>query len=429
MFFLGKNGRSGKQANGAAPDGMRSLHFRVPEPPGAPSDGSSPTSGQAAVELDYDLWRLGLIDGRLGQPMADNEKLLRAQVEVDRRHRLAEIEGRIAQMTKEIEKDEELLSYRWQSLERAESRLVKISEERLEKRQEYSLILGIIYFTVAIILMLSDIPLSLRLVAEGYDIPTQAVLDDGTKILIEQLFIHPGLVLQYLWEPLALAFGIAFSGIFVKIFIDEVIWNEAKSRRLKIFLYVVATVLLVTLISVGVYRAQRQAEEATSQSSFQPSFLNSVQSQAPATSTHSPFGWDWGFISFLLITLMLPSVGGICFLAGWLRIQNWSVFRECRSAVGKEEKRFESVKERLAARKGELEVFSHVASNLQNSSNASADLWCHLYRHGYWRGSAIPETAHNESLFERCDRLLVKDLLAQARSKFWNGLARSTTRP
>jgi hypothetical protein len=429
MWEFRKNGHSGvgsAEKFASPPD----LRLSFPTPPGGPSDGSSRTLQRPVTEFDYELWNLGWVDGRLGQPIQENEAVLKAYADIRRTAEVEATRRRIAQLRSQIEKDDELLGQTTEALKKATQRHETIEEQRGARLQEYSLLLGLVYLLVGCILFLSDIPLSLHLVAEGYDIPVEAVLADGSPLSVEDLFVRPIAVIQHLWEPLVLALGFALAGVFVKIFIDEVIWkpkSEGSSLRLRIFLSFTGILFLCTLVAVGVFRSERQAQKAASPSGFSLNFATQMDdSSATPPSAGASIGssdevdWGWGFWSFLSITLMLPIIGGICFLAGSLRVQNWSFLRECRRSRGGRMQSYSVISEQMALKKGELAAFEESLARLEKDVGPQVDLWKHLYRHGYWRGHAVPESIQDqEDLYTRLDKMFAKEIAADARTRFW----------
>lgn len=418
---------------------LPSVRLISPAPPTAPSDGSQPSFPRPIAEFDDELWRLGWVDGRLGQPSAENEDLLKAEAELTRREKLEEIERRIAETRSWVERERDLAARCATSLEKALRALDEILIVRSQKLQHYSMALGLAFLVVGAVLFLSDIPLSLRLVAEGYDIPTDTRLPDGTRLRIAEVLIRPIAVLQYLWEPLALAIGIAFSGVFVKIFIDEVIWRDSSDerppRKLVVFLSSVAILFLFTLIAVGVFRSQQQAQRTSSGGAYLPDWSSGTQSAPSGNGAPVSWSWNqsqmaqqgapspgpglWNFLSFLSLTLMLPIIGGISFVAGWSRIQRWHYYRECRKRVRNAQETYSLVTNHLASHLGDLAGLEIAAENLKKE-DPRVIIRQRLYRHGYQRGTGVPETLRPEdNLYERCDHLLEKQLSAQARKKFW----------
>lgn len=405
------------------------LHLTSPRPPTGPSDGSNGALPRPIMEFGDEIWDLGWTDGRLGQPLPEYERVFQVHAELTKRHKIKTLEGEIAGLTNEVEREQRLKEASDKAFTSAVTRLDEVKERRSKKLREYSLVLGLMLLGVGFILFLSDIPLSLRLVAQGYKIPTEASLPNGDTVVIGDIFTKPGLVLQHLWEPLLLALGLAFSGIFVKIFIDEVIWirqqSEENPRKVRVFFYSVAVLFVLTLAFVGAFRATQQAQGTTAAAvpSYVPSFATGGASPAPSA-TANPSGagstWGTGFWSFLLITLMLPIVGGICFLAGWSCIQHWFYLQSCRLDVFLSSWQYKSASRVLTSAREHLEAAQSQLRLLTAGSNLQADLWESLYRHGYWRGMAVPETLEaQEDLYTRCERYLTKQLAARARKEFW----------
>lgn len=421
-FLEGRPGESNGRVEPPA------LQFRFPIPPHGPSDGSSRTSGDSNVlqrpvtEFDYDLWNLGWVDGRLGQPIKDNEEVLKAYANLSRQSETKRCKGRLTQLRSEIERDDELMYQMAQSLAQATKRSETVAEARVNRLGDHSLSLGLIFLLVGFLLFLSDIPLSLSLVTEGYDIPTSMDLN-GHLLRVQEIFVNPFAVLQHLWEPLILALGIAFAGVFVKIFIEEVFLSPREGKRsFKILLSFIAVLFVVTLISVGIFRAERQKIKLPSEDP-----ISSIDLGEPATSSGTETeaapskGIDWGFWSFLFLTLMLPVVGGLCFMTGWSRIQLWRFHQDCERQQAKQFQIYSALCAQRAGKKGELAALEEALLKPEQEIEPRVDLWKYLYRHGYWRGYAVPESLDNpKNLYSQLDKRLARDIAADARAHFWS---------
>ena len=246
------------------------------------------------------------------------------------------------------------------------------AEERFQNQKEYqdlldkeykkdtakfSFSLGVVYLFIAFVLILSDIPLALKLTQQGFD------LDMDANHPVQALFERPWEVFQGNWEVFLLAIGIALCSVFVKIYYDEFIsrpvdkvidelkrWRglEAEEDRnsalmLKRRRYRIKTGLLVfSMLSIallGIFRFQTviqiEKEKRTIQgvsSNMEFDFLD--EGGAPAAESSLPeasMGYHvTSLLTFIFITLLFPLIGGVCASMGLNTIFNSRALKQAK---------------------------------------------------------------------------------------------------
>jgi hypothetical protein len=365
-----------------------------------PSDGNNKKYQRPAAQYDDPVWHLGWTDGRLGQPVEPHEEVLLSEAKVhwheeirEARKQIAGARARINALKKRLEPVEKKLGY-----------LHTYYSDLLIKRNRdstgHSLPLGLIYSFFGLILFLADVPLSIKLVADGFGIPIERKIPElGDKLTgVGQVFQHPLLVLQYLWEPLFLALGIAFMGILVKFFVDAVILREDDekevAKRKTWGMWMFFALFVAATICLGLFRAK-------------------VQTRLNKTSL------DYETATFIFLTLTFPIAGGLCFSAGWRRIERakhyyLTLFRLWR-LERKHNREFAEYSDALGAMNS-LEYT--LDSGSDQAAVSMAELRRNLYRHGYYRGRDVPETLDAaDTLYVRCERALDRMLSRKIRKK------------
>ncbi len=202
------------------------------------SDGSDGRFSLFPAQYRSDLWRLAWTDGRIEHPIDERLDALSYQAKL-------ELEKIIRDQRREIA-NFGARARMWQ--ERSEGAKIKVRDQnaklevlrarQLENPIAFSFFFGLLYCLIALLISLSDVPLSLNLVATGLNIPSQvtvaqvsgewvrtvsdplpsgALLVDASDIL--QHFL---IVLKFLWEPWALALGIACCGLFFKLVLGKI---------------------------------------------------------------------------------------------------------------------------------------------------------------------------------------------------------------
>jgi len=374
-----------------------------------PSDGSAPaTVPWPALRLDnrersdnshgeplptsYDdpEYRKGWTDGRVGARSANQRKLF--ELIATRRR-----DEQVAQLQQKHDAAIAIhLTAREQSLRaKADSdRIDKIYYDReqhcIENPSHYSWLLGLVYCIVALILWLADLPLSL-LAADGLDIRTDYnALADLSLIKANW---------TALWEPLAFAIGIAALGLFFKFVADFFFKPRIRSHPAFKVISIILVVGVVALVSWNLYylaqlragvKSLHEAQRSATLNNTAPGNIDALSREMQRRAG----------MAFVLLTLTLPIIGGICASAGWARLQNaWARYalRRARRGIRRvldELARIEQLA--FAARRTALDEMQAARGV---STGAAVDAALTLYEDGFMRGFLVPETIHNGRRF------------------------------
>jgi hypothetical protein len=348
------------------------------------------------TSFDDPEWRTGWTDGRVGIPSQQALDLYAHEAKRRLAARRAELEGRCKKA--EVDHAAEL-----QHEERVQAdyggvtdKFREIERDRMDNPTSYSWPLGVFYLAVAVLLWIADVPLSL-LAADGLGIRTNYEALSNLQTI--------RMTWTSLWEPLAFAIGIAALGLFFK-FVADFFFKPRFAKLVAV--KIVAGILLVAVMAMvgynlyvlaGLRTGVRQLQEAQRQAALG---TTAVDVAALAREMESRAN-----LSFVLLTLTLPTIGGICASAGWHRIQNALRYRtvmkeqgHAREELSKAQKAVHDAAATLATAKSTLE-------SLPESSEDAAKAAQALYGHGFVRGFAIPETINNgRRLHEQIDAVL-----------------------
>jgi len=200
-------------------------HLWRDEFPHIDSNSADPSAGMARerklATYGEDLWWLGWSDGGSGQPIKAGVDLIDTHSEARRRVRLRAARAQCAGAKARQEAATEIADSLAQNLQSRRDELGVVEARRRENPHETSLFTGLVYVLIAVILLIADMPLSLNLVADAFNMPHTHAISETDILTISELFVgRRGLVVRYLWEPIVLATGIAALGIFFKIVSD-----------------------------------------------------------------------------------------------------------------------------------------------------------------------------------------------------------------
>jgi hypothetical protein len=258
-------------------------------------------------------------------------------------------------------------------------------------------------------LWIADLPLSL-LAADGLEIRTNyAKLSNLDTIRLDW---------PSMWEPLAFAVGIAALGVFFKFVAD---FFFKPSFQGKLWMRVLSGVLLAGLIALVTWNLYYLAELRTGVKSLQEARRAAAATGGAPTDVvalNARMQTQAG-MSFILLTLTLPIIGGICASIGWSRIQNTNRYRllktDCRES--------RDAAAELAAESRKAEA---VVTTAQNDLYVARDLNAEtvgkaaqaLYEQGFVRGHLVPETVHNGRRLHERVHFAVERLLGVAERRF-----------
>jgi len=224
--------------------------------------------------------------------------------------------------------------------------------------KSFSLFLGIFYLGVSFALMGSDFYLSLQLTAQGFEIP----------------YDHTNFFSAINMQAIFLALGIAFCTVYIKNFYDEyfafsiekqvmqfrrksIPWvendleNPEKNRTTMrgvwylrlVFKTIILFVIFGTLIGLGILRYETFAQSGKAiiitegvqiSGETDTTLLNKINNNTANTNQNNTANISSNqHISFILLTILFPLVGGICMSLGLDKIQNYRL----RNKVNKED--------------------------------------------------------------------------------------------
>jgi hypothetical protein len=404
------------------------------------SDASNGQYKRRPFKYDHPWWHLGWTDGRLGEPREINEALLRAHYRAQWLERVEFLSSRLAHNRAQIPRLQDMLDRIRSKLKLAQNRFEGMWEKRFHAYYEFSYLLAAVYVVIATILFLSDVPLTLKLVARGFDLKTQ-VIDPTTQevvLSVDDLIRRPTAVFSYLWEPLVLALGIALAGVFIKFFLDEVIFREKvdDARKVRITLWVILMVFLLTITTLGLFRAhiQRDLQESDFQiheksieASLRTQGLNEDEIKKSVESLVRPREESTlATVTFIALTVTLPIIAGVCFSAGWRRFKNARHYREAKGELKRLENDQELVFKELTTVEAEIvsdEQRLAYEEQERSSSDPITELNLNLYRHGYYRGLNVPETIdHGSTLYSRSKRAVEKIIATRLQRRMWDDI-------
>ncbi len=256
------------------------------------------------------------------------------------------IEGVVTGLASDMEKDFRMFREAENEHKEKKEYVNWLKKEYHHDSRSFSLILGLFYLFISLLLILADIPLALELIYKGFDLAR--VQNENTKIIY--LFTRFALVIRDNWEIFILSVGIALCTVYIKIYYDEFV---GKPLDRKVFYYkklkadfhlneeeiekikkeeterkwVKRGVLffsLFTIIILGCFRYLTLQDSATNPS--KPYISNLYE---------GPKGIITG-VAFTAITLLFPLIGGICASLGINAVLNFLEMKKSRKDERKE---------------------------------------------------------------------------------------------
>lgn len=403
-------------------------------------------------------WGLGYADGSIGQRQMTRD-FFRAQAEQVRDQYLYFLKGKSIPAQTQAAELKERFEKTCEVLEQAQDYRNDVITRRQLYPRQYSYSLATIYTLFAALLLLADIPLALMVTQLIFDLAPPDKWHDITYLLYQPkndpcggLFQHFWKVVTGNWQVTIMTIGVALCAIYFKIFYDDSMgYSVDKSIRqfrmlsmnsrhknaskeeikreenhirnlhhLRIVVkFLILAFTLFTIVHLGYVRAAAEAlQEAYKTqitSSDSSNAVGGIENGISKTTSpliiertnelHSLKKW-----MFILLTILLPLIAGICFSLGMGNIHNRKEASYAEKTYWKKVGEHTNV---LAAHK---EAQMHASTYESFIEKCESDSFVknyeisfyHCYLHGYQRGVVSPDK--DLDLYERAvkfrDRLV-----------------------
>ncbi len=283
----------------------------------------------------------------------------------------------------------------------------KVEADRLKNPTGYSFPLGVFYCIVALVLWIADLPLSL-LAADGLGIKTNYHKLEDLSVIRDEW--------QTMWEPLAFAIGIAALALFFKFIADFFFKpHYLQSRWVRV---VAAVALMAVLLMVGgnlFLLARLRTGVRTLQEMQKQSAAGVIP---PGLEEQRKTMQEQANLSFVLLTLTLPLIGGICASAGWSRLQNSRRLASLTTDRTRFRKESDDAAEIGSTAEADVQRLAAAFGAADKSSSKAAEAAYALYLDGYRQGFAVPETIHSGRHLHERVQFVLKQWMAFAQQRY-----------
>ncbi|HEX3069026.1 MAG TPA: hypothetical protein VHX14_10660 [Thermoanaerobaculia bacterium] len=353
----------------------------VAEQPPETSDGSSP-DGLPPSRYEHGLWRAGWTDGRIGETPDPQLHLVASQGKLTRALRTAEAKKQLAAAESDAQHKRFIAEQRQKEWDDISTEHNHVVDDQRRNAVGYSKLLAWIYLLFGIGIFIADMPLSLK-VAPALGVSTRQSPSNGGPPVsadnLSQLLYN----LDTLWEPAAVAVGIAALTIAFKILIDKL----QKPRRYETML----SKALLFLLLAAIFSAMIYA------------FVLIGQARAAHAGAGANVNRAW---LFTILAIMFPLVCGYCFSMARAAFQNVAhydlVTKQRAEAWVSHTEAHLAMKQADAAATGASEELKSIEGD-----HVEEEFLKNLYLHGYQRGRCVPETIDQQaSLYDRCEALV-----------------------
>lgn len=339
-------------------------------------------SGQNALlrdvvhEVARNYWKAGHADSRRGQRRAEFDDVVRASAEFFKQEFLSVSKAQTEELGEEMDAKKAVRDRAKTGYDACASHLEIISGLFRANPRSISLLLVIAYLTVAALLVAADIPLALVLTQQGFD------LSLGRPPL-EDLLKRPWAVFQNNWEVVILAVGLALSTVYIKIFHDAHAAtripttapdSDAPGARRHWFDWFVLTLTLGTILVLGAFRYatnQRYAAAGAMVPLFSPT------QDAIIT-----------LVTFVMITLVFPVIGGVCLSLGLDHWHNRKALRRAKEDAARSHREYLEASDAVESLQRTLAEWTAVHGWCSTAAFVETvqKLLSATYNHGYQRG-------------------------------------------
>jgi hypothetical protein len=352
-----------------------------------------------------DLWNLGWSDGLTGQPSDENIELIRKFATTRKERRVDKLRDDLAKAEGTLTDAEERAGDARVAIKRTEERLDDLLEYRKQKPHEFSPLSGIAFLVVSIILIISDIPLTIQFVGKalGMKLSVEAYNNDTghvEKLHIVNILFGPlrTKAAVGLWEVAALALGIAMLGMFFKLTADFLLGDRKFFARYPwlvhvrpalqtIFFLAAFGLTCVTLWDMGALRAA------------------AAHGKPPDNLVDA---------TYKLLAIALPGIGGICFSLGQKRLQNWWELLTVRILNVWHRRALRLASHRAAIEKAASRSLNETIDR-EMKPQEETSVPEKIYMHAYDRGTRSFERPDSQTTHDRCMALVHRAISAGMR--------------
>jgi hypothetical protein len=341
-------------------------------------------------ELSLKYWEKGCQDALRGQRRAKIDDLAQAETDQLCQQINSEYKARADRLEHACQTNQDIWEQEKKHFLSRHSHLQALETALSADPRQISLMLAIGYLSIAILLIVADIPLALNLTQQGFDLDLSPT-DEGA---ISQFFSDPWLVFRANWEVFILTGGVALCSVYIKIFCDRYLIERPnidapasaaqRSSPSRLFFSRVFYFTISTFVAMGIFRV-------LSHEALEIAKAQSDERELPAGFVLSHFPFLHPIITgltFIFITLLFPLIGGICLSLGLNQIHNYKALKRARCWQESAEKNYKDASEALDQSREKKTNLDGMRNWVQDEkfSTTTAKLLRESYLHGYERG-------------------------------------------
>ncbi|MBL7731948.1 MAG: hypothetical protein JNM88_12275 [Chitinophagaceae bacterium] len=341
------------------------------------------------------MYEMGRRDGSLGVQLFNLPDIAMASAQELFRHVYVIVKGKLASL---------------RSVLNAKTR-IKENDEALYKREQvynnytkfqyrffpraHSLWLCFIYFIVALILIMADIPFALTLIQKGLGLST-----GPEKYSFPQLFMNNKLqnVLAYSWETVITALGVAMCTIYIKIYYDEFIGTPYANRLMVFRRFIEENGFQNTKELEEEINKEKKAKDRWKTGIFFFTILSILMLALFRYSIivkHSLIDvTSLTRVALVTISMLFPVIGGICLSYALTNFQNLRRMKKSDISYDKSRKKWQRAEEEVTIIEKDYNDIAAAYSSLENEDDvtkAYAEYLLAFYQRGYAIGGMQPD--------------------------------------
>ena len=358
-------------------------------------------------DLAQRYWETGREDAINGQRRARFDAVADSAARLLRQESLSQYNAKRTQFERERETKQLVLSTEESRFRQCSAHLTILEAYLRTNPRLMSIPLATVYVLIGLALIVADTPLALKLTQVGFDLDLAEVWE------IRRFFEAPALVFRDNWEVFILAGGISLCAVYVKIFYDRYsaaaipalptesgsnsadnLHSRVTPRAHAYFSRGVFLLTLLTIIMLGIFRytANQQSREMEDSATAATHFAILFQNQ--------DFRAIVACITFILITLLFPVIGGICLSLGLNQFHNRLALCRANRESRRGTRAYERASQQLAELLATASDWDGMLQWLQNDEflKTITALLKGSYRHGYEHGWMQSMTAVRDPL-------------------------------